>query len=418
MPRVKAMTTGSVPSFVDVILNFAESDTTSTLSHQDTWLAQIKARRPASKLLMYGDDTWLKLFPNFFDRHDGTSSFFVSDFVEVDNNVTRHIPEELAQSDWTAVIMHYLGLDHIGHKAGPGSPHMIPKQREMDGIVEQVYTSMTTEPHLSSTLFVLCGDHGMNDGGNHGGSSPGETSPALVFISPHLQKLQEGKENLQSPLRASEDFQFYDKVEQSDIAPTLAGLLDLAVPLNSLGVFIPSLLRLWDDRPWKKVLVLLANARQLLNIVKMKFPHGEFDEAVSREECEVSNGSEAGDLACLWSRAMTAVERGSRNKSLIPDACDALLAFSRKAQRVMSNVASNYNVRYMMIAIGLGVVAIGLSVFAAYAALRQSAFASAYFLATSFAYVGMMFASSYVEEEQQFWHWILSGWNLYLLVKW
>lgn len=77
MPRVKAITTGSVPSFVDVILNFAESDTTSTLAHQDTWLAQLKAK-PGGRLVMYGDDTWLKLFPDMFYRHDGTTSFFVS----------------------------------------------------------------------------------------------------------------------------------------------------------------------------------------------------------------------------------------------------------------------------------------------------------------------------------------------------
>ena len=77
MPRVKAITTGSVPSFLDVILNFAESDTTSTLAHQDTWLAQIRAHLNG-QLVMYGDDTWLKLFPGFFERSDGTSSFFVS----------------------------------------------------------------------------------------------------------------------------------------------------------------------------------------------------------------------------------------------------------------------------------------------------------------------------------------------------
>lgn len=77
MPRVKAITTGSVPSFLDVILNFAESDTTSTLANQDTWLAQLKAR-PEGRLVMYGDDTWLKLFPGMFDRFDGTTSFFVS----------------------------------------------------------------------------------------------------------------------------------------------------------------------------------------------------------------------------------------------------------------------------------------------------------------------------------------------------
>lgn len=77
MPRVKAITTGSIPSFLDVILNFAESDTTSTLAYQDTWLAQLKAKE-GGKLVMYGDDTWLKLFPETFERADGTSSFFVS----------------------------------------------------------------------------------------------------------------------------------------------------------------------------------------------------------------------------------------------------------------------------------------------------------------------------------------------------
>ena len=77
MPRVKALTTGSVPSFLDLILNFAESETTSSLAIQDTWLAQIKAK--GGKLIFYGDDTWLKLFPeDFFVRSDGTSSFFVS----------------------------------------------------------------------------------------------------------------------------------------------------------------------------------------------------------------------------------------------------------------------------------------------------------------------------------------------------
>ena len=76
MPRVKALTTGSIPSFLDVILNIAESDTSSSLASQDTWLAQIRAR--GGKLTMFGDDTWLKLFPGMFERSDGTASFFVS----------------------------------------------------------------------------------------------------------------------------------------------------------------------------------------------------------------------------------------------------------------------------------------------------------------------------------------------------
>jgi len=77
MPRLKAITTGSIPSFLDVVLNLNEGDESSTLASQDTWLAQLKAK-DTGKLLMYGDDTWLKLFPGTFDRADGTTSFFVS----------------------------------------------------------------------------------------------------------------------------------------------------------------------------------------------------------------------------------------------------------------------------------------------------------------------------------------------------
>jgi ethanolamine phosphate transferase 2 subunit G len=242
MPRVKAMTTGSIPSFLDLILNIAESDTSSSLAKQDTWLAQMKTKKDG-KILLYGDDTWLKLFPDTFDRADGTTSFFVSDFTEVDNNVTRHIPKELSNNDWTVMVLHYLGLDHIGHKAGPLSVNMEPKQIEMDQVVKQIYEGMEKEPHLQSTLLVLLGDHGMNEAGNHGASSAGETSTALTFMSPKLKRLAR---NTPCPVIAPRDFQYYETVEQSDLVPTLAGLLGFPIPQNSLGVFIPAFLPLWN----------------------------------------------------------------------------------------------------------------------------------------------------------------------------
>lgn len=94
MPRIKAITTGSTPSFLDLILNFAESDTSSSLAVQDTWLAQMKAK-DVGKMIMFGDDTWLKLFPETFDRQDGTSSFFVA--VSGRNSVAR-------RNKWNAEI--------------------------------------------------------------------------------------------------------------------------------------------------------------------------------------------------------------------------------------------------------------------------------------------------------------------------
>jgi ethanolaminephosphotransferase len=132
-------------------------------------------------------------------------------------------------------------LPHFWSASNHSSPFMIPKQREMDSVVADIYTAMQRKDHLHSTLFVLCGDHGMNEAGNHGGSSAGETSPALLFISPKFEDLG-GRE---SPVESSGNMQYYQTVKQADIAPTLAGLLGVPIPLNSLGVFIPDFLEMW-----------------------------------------------------------------------------------------------------------------------------------------------------------------------------
>ena len=125
------------------------------------------------------------------------------------------------------------------------SPHMMPKQLEMDGIIKQVFEAMETHTHLQSTLLVLCGDHGMTDTGNHGGSAIGETSTALVFISPKIMTISPGSP---SPVESqNDDFQYYKVVEQSDLVPTLAGLLGFPIPLNNLGAFIPELLQFWPN---------------------------------------------------------------------------------------------------------------------------------------------------------------------------
>jgi ethanolaminephosphotransferase len=122
---------------------------------------------------------------------------------------------------------------------------MIPKQREMDGIVKQIYQAIEANDHLHSTLLVLAGDHGMNDAGNHGGSAPGETSPALVFISPKLQTISSGHV---TPSPYEKDFRYYSFIEQSDIAPTLGALLGFPAPKNNLGAFIPEFLSFWPKR--------------------------------------------------------------------------------------------------------------------------------------------------------------------------
>ncbi|KAL8674621.1 MAG: hypothetical protein Q9168_000996 [Polycauliona sp. 1 TL-2023] len=392
MPRIKAITTGSTPSFLDVILNFAEGDKSSSLESQDTWLGQLKAKRDG-RLVMYGDDTWLKLFPSTFARADGTSSFFVSDFTEVDFNVTRNVPAALDEHDWTGMVLHYLGLDHIGHKSGPTSPHMIPKQAEMDDIVKSIYRGLESRNHLKSTLLVLCGDHGMNDAGNHGGSAEGETSPALVFISPMLRSISQGNECPTTP--ASGGLGFYTKVDQSDIAPTLAGLLGISVPKNNIGVFIPDLLRFWAQGD--RVRLLKQNAAQVLGVVKETFPALSFDDGLPSEACaDISIGGPR--LACLWSEA-------------------ALHSFLTQAQMVMSRTASDYSIGKLYAGTAIAALVTLWTFFHCVPVLMQKPTFGLLFSLVALMYGVIMFASSYVEEEHQYWYLIASSWLGWLGMK-
>ncbi|KAL8370465.1 hypothetical protein RB595_000708 [Gaeumannomyces hyphopodioides] len=411
MPRIKAITTGSIPSFLDVILNIDEGDESSSLASQDTWLAQMKAK-DSGKLLMYGDDTWLKLFPGTFDRADGTSSFFVADFTEVDNNVTRHVAPELANSDWSTMVLHYLGLDHIGHKGGPRSQHMIPKQREMDGIIRNIYEAMESQEHLQSTLLVVCGDHGMNDAGNHGASSPGETSPALVFVSPKLKALGHGFE---APAPYQDEFQYYNVVEQSDLAPTLAALLGFPVPKNNLGAFIPDFLPLWPERD-DKTQLLLRNARQVLAIVHVAFGDHLFNVPLQTEACALAK-SEVGKLACEWQRLTESASEWVSEDRFESEWVPRMTNWLRKAQGLMSSMASNYNMGRINLGQLLAVAAMGVTIMIS--KLPATAEKRSYVPLTLMrvCYGAMMFASSFVEEEQHFWYWATTVWLAFLGIR-
>lgn len=109
LPRLKTIVSGIVPEFIDILWNF-----NTTYLAEDNLLHQMKLKNKS--IIFYGDDTWLKLFDSnfYFKRHDGVSSFIASDYDQVDSNVSRHLDFELKQNDWDLMILHYLGLDHVG----------------------------------------------------------------------------------------------------------------------------------------------------------------------------------------------------------------------------------------------------------------------------------------------------------------
>lgn len=53
----------------------------SEFLQEDNLISQMKFAN--KRIVFYGDDTWMRLFPEHFERTDGTTSFFVTDYTEV-----------------------------------------------------------------------------------------------------------------------------------------------------------------------------------------------------------------------------------------------------------------------------------------------------------------------------------------------
>ncbi|XP_039401116.1 GPI ethanolamine phosphate transferase 2 isoform X3 [Mauremys reevesii] len=257
MPRIKALMTGSIPGFIDVIMNL---NSPALLEDNLIWQAKTAGKR----IIFYGDDTWVKLFPKHFVEYDGTTSFFVSDYTEVDDNVTRHLDSVLKREDWDILILHYLGLDHIGHLTGPNSPLVGPKLYEMDNILKKIHTSLLSKEEESSlpNLLIVCGDHGMSETGSHGGSSEEEVHTPLLFISSAFEKRN-------GPLKQPE------LVQQTDLAATLAIGLGLPISRNSVGNIILSVIEGKTMREQLRFLHL--NGFQLSRLLQENMPTYEKD---------------------------------------------------------------------------------------------------------------------------------------------
>lgn len=265
LQRLKGLTTGSLPTFIDAGSNFAGEGV-----GEDNWLAQ--AKRAGKRLALVGDETWLNVFP----RETGESvwaegmtwpydSFNVEDLDTVDHGVRKHLLELLEddkKNNWDVIIAHNLGLDHAGHRFGAQHPEATRKLRETQQLLEDVVECLDDD-----TLLVVMGDHGMTDRGDHGGDSREEVDAALWIYSKGaplvdaswydhaptssshpLASLFAGSQtandlgdrlelawpqkSLSTPRRS---------VSQVDIVPTISLLLGLPIPFGNLGVPIPEL---------------------------------------------------------------------------------------------------------------------------------------------------------------------------------
>jgi phosphatidylinositol glycan class O len=246
MQRLKALTTGSLPTFIDAGNNFASPEIL-----EDNWVDQCKLHNKSMAFL--GDDTWDSLYPlRFGSLNFPFPSLNVFDFHTVDQGVINNIFPLLGNSN--VIIGHLLGVDHIGHRIGPDNEEMDKKLAEMDNFLSKIMSNLA-----ENDIVILMGDHGMDTEGNHGGDSDLEIDATLyihtktpfgvynnsqdysIWDRLHNQLSLSGVGQYEQTFLAFDKDKKYPSISQIDLVPSISAILGIPIPFGNLGSIIPQL---------------------------------------------------------------------------------------------------------------------------------------------------------------------------------
>ncbi|KAF9555691.1 hypothetical protein CPC08DRAFT_670686 [Agrocybe pediades] len=336
LQRIKGITTGSLPTFVDMGNNFGGSSIA-----EDSILKQLKLT--GKKLAFMGDDTWMSVFPDAFEPNMTFpfDSFDVEDLHTVDEGVIKHIFPLLedATKPFDFLIGHFLGVDHVGHRVGPDHPSMKAKLRQMNEVLERVVQQMDED-----TLLVVLGDHGMNRSGDHGGDGVLETS-AGIWIYSKGQPLTDTSSARPSGLLQFKAFPQAEaphrSIQQIDILPTISLLLGTPIPFNNLGTVIPELFWRGNNRRGTLEKALEVNAAQIMTYLD-----------TYRSS---SSGSELDDA---WQSLQNAWNAIDRTQSATDSKLVTLVNFNRVALAACRAMWAQFNP--FLMSLGLSILSLGL----------------------------------------------------------
>ena len=151
-------------------------------------------------------------------------------------------------------------------------------------------------------------------------------------------------------------------------------------------------------------------------IAEATFPLA-FEQFTTREMCSPRPDQDKEQLACAWQEADHAYRSFQMGASTAERAMAPIWSFLRRGQDMLSGTASNYDLNKMYTGIATAVAAVALAITSVLNSDMKPGLGNLAYGTGLFTYSATMFASSYVEEEQQFWHWALGGWLIALQSK-
>ncbi len=116
-------------------------------------------------------------------------------------------------------FIHIDALDHMGHAYGQGSAEYYTELPLVDDRVRRIVEGVKEAGIYDDSIIILTSDHG-HYGTGHGGDTDLEITTPLVIWGKGVKK----------------DYQIQDPVIQTDIAATVAKILNLPVPKSWRGV--------------------------------------------------------------------------------------------------------------------------------------------------------------------------------------
>ncbi|KAI1107213.1 hypothetical protein F4804DRAFT_297995 [Jackrogersella minutella] len=336
LQRLKGLTTGTLPTFIDMGSNFA-----GTAIEEDNLLMQWKDQ--GKRIVHLGDDTWTALFPDGYFQPNisrAYDSFNVWDLHTVDNGVIDHIfpllkPEKTQQ--WDILIGHLLGVDHAGHRYGPNHAAMTSKLQQMNDFVRELAQEIDDE-----TLLVVMGDHGMDSKGDHGGESDDEVEAALWMYSKRPLFGRTQPEFKMPPATAK-----LRPVNQIDLVPTLALLLGIPIPYNNLGRPIEEAFAGPKGNAWNH----LAAASSLTSAGIRRYQASYF------KARGIEQSTKPGSPASLWRDTETLVQSSVKTKSW-QALYDAYTVYQEETLRICKDLWARFDIPKMVL--GLVIMAFGV----------------------------------------------------------
>uniref|UniRef100_A0A7N8Y966 GPI ethanolamine phosphate transferase 1 n=1 Tax=Mastacembelus armatus TaxID=205130 RepID=A0A7N8Y966_9TELE len=177
--------------------------------------------------------------------------------------------------DKNIFFLHLLGIDTNGHAHRPMSQEYLDNIGLVDtGVAEMVSIVEDFFGYDGKTAYVFTSDHGMTNWGSHGAGHPSETLTPLVVWGAGVHNAQRVTE----PQPYNDKYVQGDKPMwkyrlsmcvclQADIAPLMASLIGVPIPVNSVGVLPLSYL---NNSDLFKAESMYTNAIQILQQFKIK----------------------------------------------------------------------------------------------------------------------------------------------------